>query len=222
MPSSSNPCHRLATPMRSTTSRRRRKRPSSISTSFRISRAITCRRTTRSRPQTMSKSCSRFWHAITPRSHSSPARLEIGCGPTVHHVLPLAPFVSEIHMADYLPDNLEQVRRWRDGVPDAHRWNHYTALTLSLEGRETTNAEIERRETDTRRKITSLLHCDLKRDQPLHTAQTVFRCHELLLRREHRHYPRRMVQSAAASRQSHGVWRVPVSFRTARNPLLRS
>ena len=42
---------------------------------------------------------------------------------------------------------------------------------------------IERREADTRRKITSLLHCDLKRDQPLHNEQqysvvTSFYCAE--------------------------------------------
>jgi hypothetical protein len=50
-----------------------------------------------------------------PKLESQPCAIEIGCGPTVHHVLPLAPFVSEIHMADYLPGNLRQVRRWRDG-----------------------------------------------------------------------------------------------------------
>jgi hypothetical protein len=118
-----------------------------------------------------------------PKIASQPCAIEIGCGPTVHHVLPLAPYVSEIHMADYLPDSLEQVRRWRDGVPDAHRWNHYTAFALSLEGRGSTIAEIERREADTRRKMTSLLHCDLKRDQPLPTTRqysvvTSFYCAE--------------------------------------------
>ena len=118
-----------------------------------------------------------------PKITSQPCAIEIGCGPTVHHVLPLAPFVSEIHMADYLLDNLEQVRRWRDGMPDAHRWNHYTAFTLALEGQGIANADIARREADTRRKITSLLHCDLKRDQPLQTEQqypvvTSFYCAE--------------------------------------------
>ncbi len=118
-----------------------------------------------------------------PLIKSQPCAIEIGCGPTVHHVLSLAPFVSEIHMADYLPDNLDQVRRWRNGMPDAHHWHDYTAFALSREGRESTNAEIERREADARRKITRLLHCDLKRDQPLPTQQdyavvTSFYCAE--------------------------------------------
>jgi nicotinamide N-methyltransferase len=118
-----------------------------------------------------------------PAIKSQPCAIEIGCGPTVHHVLSLAPFVSEIHMADYLPDNLDQVRRWRNGMPDAHHWHDYTAFALSLEGRESTQAEIERRETDTRRKITRLLHCDLTSDQPLPAEQdyavvTSFYCAE--------------------------------------------
>jgi hypothetical protein len=106
-----------------------------------------------------------------PKITSQPCAIEVGCGPTVHHVLPLTPFVSEIHMADYLPDSLELVRLWRENTPDAHRWDHYTALTLSLEGRPNTNAEIERREAETRRKISRLLRCDLKSDAPLGTPQ---------------------------------------------------
>ena len=57
-----------------------------------------------------------------PKIASQPCAIEIGCGPTVHHVLPLAPYVSAIHMADYLPENLDEVRRWRDREPGAHGW----------------------------------------------------------------------------------------------------
>ena len=96
-----------------------------------------------------------------------PCAIEIGCGPTVHHMLPIAPYVSEIHMADYLPDNLEQVRLWRDSAPNAHAWRHYTSLVLHLEGQAATLGEVAQREAETRHKITTLLRCDLKRDSPL-------------------------------------------------------
>jgi hypothetical protein len=102
-----------------------------------------------------------------PLVTSSPCAIEVGCGPTVHHVLPLAPFVSEIHMADYLPDNLEQVRAWRDHEPGAHRWQEYTAFTLAREGRLSDPAAVAHRETETRRKISQLLPCDLTSDRPL-------------------------------------------------------
>jgi hypothetical protein len=74
-------------------------------------------------------------------------------------------------MADYLPGNLRQVRRWRDGESNAHRWQEYTALTLSLERRPNGQADIERRELDTRRKLTRFLLCDLKNDTPLRTPR---------------------------------------------------
>ncbi|MGH9350482.1 MAG: hypothetical protein ACRD26_24805 [Vicinamibacterales bacterium] len=105
------------------------------------------------------------------RITSQPCAIEIGSGPTVHHVLPIAPYVSEIHMADYLLDNLEEVRRWRDDAPGAHRWHHYTSLALRLQGRPDEPADVAVREADTRRKITRLLHCDLKSDVPLGTRR---------------------------------------------------
>jgi hypothetical protein len=105
-----------------------------------------------------------------PRITGQPCAIEIGCGPTVHHVLPLAPYVSEIHMADYLPDNLEQVARWRDGAATAHCWHHYTSLTLQLEGRAETRVAIEQREREVRDKMTSVMRCDLKSSQALPSA----------------------------------------------------
>jgi hypothetical protein len=102
-----------------------------------------------------------------PKIESLPCAIEIGCGPTVHHVLPLAPYVSEIHMADYLADNLEQVRLWRDNAEDAHSWHEYTSLTLVQEGGPASPVDVRRREDDTRNKISRLIQCDLKRDSPL-------------------------------------------------------
>lgn len=106
-----------------------------------------------------------------PKIPSRPCAIEIGCGPTVHHVLPLAPYVSAIHMADYLPENLDEVRRWRDRERGAHQWEEYTALTLALERRPTALADIENRERDVRRKMTRFVLCDLKSDIPLGTPR---------------------------------------------------
>ena len=131
----------------------------------------------------MNGRCSRFWRDTTLKIESRPCAIEIGCGPTVHHVLS----VSAVRVRDShgrLPAGQSRTGQTvAERIPDAHRWNHYTALTLSLEGRESTNAEIERREADTRRKITRLLHCDLKQDQPLPNEQqysvvTSFYCAE--------------------------------------------
>jgi hypothetical protein len=102
-----------------------------------------------------------------PKIESQPCMIEIGCGPAIHHALPAVPFVSEIHMADYLNQNLEHVRAWKAGRPDAHNWHRFTALTLRLEGRKFGKREVLLRERELRRKITSVFLCDLRRDPPL-------------------------------------------------------
>ncbi|HEX5900250.1 MAG TPA: hypothetical protein VFY32_12680, partial [Solirubrobacteraceae bacterium] len=48
------------------------------------------------------------------------AVLVFGTGPTLHHVFLAAPKASEIHLADYLPANLEEIERWRTRAPGAH------------------------------------------------------------------------------------------------------
>ena len=50
------------------------------------------------------------------------AVLVFGTGPTLHHVFLAAPKASEIHLADYLPANLEEIERWRTRDPAAHDW----------------------------------------------------------------------------------------------------
>lgn len=92
--------------------------------------------------------------------------IEIGCGPTVHHVFPFAPHVAEIHMADYLPDNLEQVRQWQTEAADAHDWSQYVAMTLQHEGQPHAPGDVAARIALARSKVTHLAECDLMHDTP--------------------------------------------------------
>jgi len=88
--------------------------------------------------------------------------LELGCGPTVHHALPFAPHVDEIHMADYLAENLAQVELWRNAAAGAHDWTQYAAMALRHAGIPPTPEAVATREELTRRKITRTFACDLK------------------------------------------------------------
>jgi hypothetical protein len=54
-----------------------------------------------------------------------PRAVEVGCGPTLHHAVMLAPRVDQLFLADYLPGNLNEVRKVFDGHPDAHDWGVY-------------------------------------------------------------------------------------------------
>ena len=60
--------------------------------------------------------------------------LFFGTGPTLHHVFLAAPMASEIHLADYLPANLEEIERWLIRDPAAHDWSAFVRYTLECEG----------------------------------------------------------------------------------------
>ena len=87
--------------------------------------------------------------------------LEVGCGPTVHHVLPFVRSVDEIHVADYLTENLSEIDKWKTGAPDACGWHHYAELALELEGRPVRPDAVGALEALAKAKVTRLLTCDL-------------------------------------------------------------
>lgn len=93
--------------------------------------------------------------------------LEVGCGPTIHHALPLVPYINELHLSDYTPANLAEVRRWIDGRPEAHEWLDHTRGILELEGVPAEADDCRRREDELRSRITALRHLDLLRSRPL-------------------------------------------------------
>jgi hypothetical protein len=87
--------------------------------------------------------------------------LEVGCGPTVHHVLPFVRLVDEIHVADYLAENLSEIDKWKTGAPDACGWHHYSELVLELEGHPRRPRDVAALEALAKFKVTRLLTCDL-------------------------------------------------------------
>lgn len=95
------------------------------------------------------------------------AALEVGCGPTVHHALAIAPYLDSIDMADYLPDNLGEIRSWTDRRQDSFSWRPYTEMILREEGCVPSDAEVEHREHLLRSKIRDLYPCDVTQSPPL-------------------------------------------------------
>ncbi|GIF73817.1 hypothetical protein Asi02nite_33350 [Asanoa siamensis] len=94
--------------------------------------------------------------------------LFFGVGPTMHHVFAAAERASEIHLGDYLPANLAEIRRWIDGEPGAHDWRPFIRHTLRCEtGREPTEAEVANRADLTRAKITRLVRVDAGDPRPV-------------------------------------------------------
>jgi SAM-dependent methyltransferase len=93
--------------------------------------------------------------------------LDIGCGPTVHHLLPAVPYVLNIDVADYLDENLAQIKLWIDKHQHAHRWDHFTKKILAFEGIHTSAKNIQMRESELIQKIHTLRHCDVLQTEPV-------------------------------------------------------
>lgn len=94
--------------------------------------------------------------------------LFFGVGPTLHHVFAAAEIASEIHLGDYLPGNLAEIRRWLDRDPHAHDWRPFVRHTLRCEGNpDPTDAEVTAREDLTRKKVTDLVLVDARHPRPL-------------------------------------------------------
>ena len=103
-----------------------------------------------------------FVDAIERASPGEPV-LFFGVGPTLHHVFLAAPRMSEIHLGDYLPENLREIERWLDRDPDAHDWRPFVRYTLECEGIACpTDDQIGMREELTRARITRLLQVDAR------------------------------------------------------------
>lgn len=94
--------------------------------------------------------------------------LDYGCGPTVHHSIALVEKAAEIHLADYLQDNLSAIRNWVDRAENAHDWTAFTRYILELQGVKTPSAEaVSRAEEMTRRKLTMMWISDAGDTDPL-------------------------------------------------------
>lgn len=87
--------------------------------------------------------------------------LFFGVGPTLHHVFLAATVASEIHLGDYLPANLAEIRRWLDHDPGAHDWRAFVRYTLQCEGIDSSaDADVSVREELTRQRVTRLVEVD--------------------------------------------------------------
>ncbi len=94
--------------------------------------------------------------------------LDFGCGPTLHHIFPFAPHVSEIHLADLLNSNLKEISKYLNNEIGSHSWDQYIEYALSCESQNTvTKKAIHERKRETRRKVTKLIEANARNQDPL-------------------------------------------------------
>lgn len=97
--------------------------------------------------------------------------IEVGCGPTLHHAAAIVPYVDELHLADYMADNLDEIRLWLMGDAQQHDWDVYFRSLLADEGSDNPSALAIRKEV-LRQRITALKFADVRRSHPLGDGST--------------------------------------------------
>jgi hypothetical protein len=94
--------------------------------------------------------------------------LDIGVGPTLHHEIALAPYAKRLDVADLLPQNLSEIKKWLRGETNAHNWDVYVRGILVLEGvKAPTAAAIQERKQMVKQRVHQLLPCNIKNALPL-------------------------------------------------------
>jgi SAM-dependent methyltransferase len=101
-----------------------------------------------------------------------PQALDYGCGPTLMRAIAASRYVAALDMADRLDGNLQRVRRWASGDPQADDWSRFTEYVLQCEGvAKPSREEVLARELRTRRVLSEFLLTDARERNPLGPAR---------------------------------------------------
>ena len=103
------------------------------------------------------------------RSASLTRLLDVGSGPTVHHMLSLCTIADEIVVSDLELANRTSVTNWLERKPEATDWIEFSSAIVRHEGcpPERTESAAREREELLRRRLRSVRTVDLTRRDPL-------------------------------------------------------
>lgn len=93
--------------------------------------------------------------------------IEFGAGPTLYSVLGIALYINKIDIAEYLPQNRQEVKKWVNNNEDSFDWSHIVAHMLKINNQEITPEKIEEYTKNARGRIRRVLPCDIREHWPL-------------------------------------------------------
>jgi NNMT/PNMT/TEMT family len=103
-----------------------------------------------------------FVDAYRPLKPNTARVLELGGGPTVYQLISAARIASEICFADYLEENLREVRKWKRDSSTAFDWSLFFRRALQLEaGTNPTDLQLQQRMELLRMRIVHITKCDV-------------------------------------------------------------
>lgn len=90
------------------------------------------------------------------------ALLDYGCGPALYVALAAAEKYEEIHVCDYLTENLAEIKKWVSKTADAFDWRAFTQYIVETErGAPCSEGDVLLREEKTRNRIKAVSRCDV-------------------------------------------------------------
>ncbi|KAM4651558.1 indolethylamine N-methyltransferase-like [Discoglossus pictus] len=90
--------------------------------------------------------------------------IDIGCGPTIYHLLSACKAFKNIITSDFLPQNTAEIEKWLNKDPSAFDWTPIIKFVCGLEG----NSENWKTKEETlRRTVQQVLNCDVTKNNPL-------------------------------------------------------
>lgn len=108
------------------------------------------------------------WDATTARL------LEFGGGPVIAPLISAAPFVDQITFAAHLESERKEIELWKDGKKDAHDWSSHFKCTVNEVEQIPGDDAWREREALLRNRMSSIIPCDIFRDNPLLVKQEPF------------------------------------------------
>jgi len=116
-----------------------------------------------------------FLAEIWARLPKGGVMLDFGGGPAIYTLISAAARVDEIHFADYLETNLDEVRRWLADEPLAFDWDDFIRKALELEsGGTCSDQDIDRRAREIRECVTRVMSCDASRTPPIERPHRMY------------------------------------------------
>src|SRR5262245_58991218 len=82
-----------------------------------------------------------FWCDAAQAMPEGLRALELGVGPTIYSTIPLSARFSEVHLADFVPESLVEIERWRRREAGCFDWRPHVQRVLQIEGKEGNAAE---------------------------------------------------------------------------------
>lgn len=89
--------------------------------------------------------------------------LEVGCGPCMYTAMAASVAFQHIVMADLVPANILEVRKWVDAAPDAKDWTPFAKRLAVIEGRSDSECAATEIIARTRNAVREVTLCDISK-----------------------------------------------------------